>query len=427
MVELPRYVKPQRKPNGRVFYYYERHRGTPRALPRVPLLVQPQDPLFWLRCDLCTMLDAEAAGDGWAWRWRAPSGKSYPLPSPREPDAFWAAIEAAITTDEAATNGGARTFVALIDLYRAHAAYLDLKPSSRSAYDRYLDQIAARWRSLPVQALTTIEAQAAIDAQQETPRAAEFFRMVLCRLIDFGIPRGFCETNVAEKTEKIRYKSEPYKPWPDWAFELFFEHARVGLHLPVYSAIYTGQRSVDVVPMVRPKRDAGAIELVARKTGANVFVPIHSDYRQVLDVTHVDHVRLHLREDGAAWALPAYRTAWQREMSFGQPVAKTADEAAAERAENPAKAIAMERLRHAGLVFHGFRKNAVNMLLEVGCTEAEVSSIVEMTEAMVRHYSKDVNKRRLAMSGMRKLEEGWANTRQNLFGGATSPILKNRA
>jgi hypothetical protein len=67
-------------------------------------------------------------------------------------------------------------------------------------------------------------------------------------------------------------------------------------------------------------------------------------------------------------------------------------------------------------VFHGLRKNAVNMLLETGCTEAEVSTIVEMSEQMVRHYSRDVNRRRLARSAMRKLEEGWAETRKNLFG-----------
>ena len=76
----------------------------------------------------------------------------------------------------------------------------------------------------------------------------------------------------------------------------------------------------------------------------------------------------------------------------------------------------MTRLKEAGFVFHGLRKNAVNMLLEAGCTEAEVSAIVEMSEQMVRHYARDVNKRRLARSAMRKLEEGWVETRKTLFG-----------
>ena len=60
------------------------------------------------------------------------------------------------------------------------------------------------------------------------------------------------------------------------------------------------------------------------------------------------------------------------------------------------------------------------MLLEAGCTEAEVSAIVEMSEQMMRHYARDVNKRRPARAAMRKLEEGWAETRRNLFGAASA-------
>lgn len=83
-------------------------------------------------------------------------------------------------------------------------------------------------------------------------------------------------------TEKVEHEVDPHEPWTDWAFETFFEHARVGLHLPVYSALYTGQRSVDVIPMPRPQLGANAIELVARKTGKAVYVPIHSEYREIL-------------------------------------------------------------------------------------------------------------------------------------------------
>ena len=86
------------------------------------------------------------------------------------------------------------------------------------------------------------------------------------------------------------------------------------------------------------------------------------------------------------------------------------------------KKAAMARLREAGVVFHGLRKNAVNMLLEAGCTEAEVSAIVEMSEQMVRHYSKDVNKRRLAVNAMKKLEEAWKVVDPRLFGASVGGV-----
>ena len=46
-----------------------------------------------------------------------------------------------------------------------------------------------------------------------------------------------------------------------------------------------------------------------------------------------------------------------------------------------------------------------------GRTEAEVSAIVEMSEQMVRHYAQAVDKRRLAIAAMKKLEAAWGGVR----------------
>jgi hypothetical protein len=81
-------------------------------------------------------------------------------------------------------------------------------------------------------------------------------------------------------------------------------------------------------------------------------------------------------------------------------------------------AAAMKRLREYRIVFHGLRKNAVIMLLEVGCTEDEVGAIVGMSPAMVRHYAKEVRRHHLAVNAMKKLEIGWAQIRTNVLGSA---------
>ncbi|WP_018261922.1 integrase [Methylobacterium sp. WSM2598] len=417
MVDLPRYVKVRTKPSGRVFYYYERYRSTPREWPRLPLPFGPQSPEFWLRCRQYAELDAQRTDAGWSWVWVAPTHRRYPLPDPRAEggvEAFWAALDAAAAREARGDAAERKTFGALIDQYEAHAAYRKLAEKTRAAYAKHLRTIRERWGGDPVADLTTVDAQAAIDSLQATPTSAIYFRAVLSVLVAFGVPRGFCATNVVEATEKVDHEADPHKPWPDWAFEVFFEHARPGLHLPVFSAVYTGQRSIDVVPMRRPAAGANAIEMIARKTGAQVYVPIHSEYREILSRTHVDHPALHLREDGEPWTVAAYRTAWQRDFTGINAKGQRSTDSSAKRA-------AMARLRDAGIVFHGLRKNAVNMLLETGCTEAEVSAIVEMSEQMVRHYGRDVNKRRLAANAMRKLEEGWTEARRNLFGSGIKP------
>jgi predicted transcriptional regulator len=67
-------------------------------------------------------------------------------------------------------------------------------------------------------------------------------------------------------------------------------------------------------------------------------------------------------------------------------------------------------------VFHGTRKNAVNNLLEVGCSEARVAAIVNMSPAMVHHYSKKVSQFRLARAAMEQFEAGWEKLRPSVLG-----------
>jgi hypothetical protein len=111
-------------------------------------------------------------------------------------------------------------------------------------------------------------------------------------------------------------------------------------------------------------------------------------YRSIIDAAPVDNdspnVALHLRADGVAWSYEGFKTAWGREL------------------DKPEMALFRERR----WVFHGLRKNAVNMLLEVGCSEEQVAAIVAMSAAMVHHYSKEVSKFRLARRAMKMLESG---------------------
>ena len=427
MVDLPRYVKAQRKPNGRVFYYYERYRGTPRAWPRIALPSFETSPAeAFARAELCLELDVEHAGEAWCFRWPGAEGRRYDLPDPKGGPSFWQAVDQAIEAERDAAAGEGKTFRALIALYKGSDSYSALAVSTKGDYDRYLDVVLETWGDDRVADLTTPDAQAAVDSYAGAPASGRFFRAVLARLIAYGIPRGFSTANPAEHTEKPGGKPVPNEPWPEWALEILFEHARPSLRLPALSALYTGQRKVDVIGMMKPSAEATEMPLVARTTGTLVPVQLHSGYRRAIDLAHPapagsvvalreEPVSLHLREDRTAWTYEGFSTAWQRDMTWGvdpdKPNRTLLRQAERERDIDPAKVAAMAGLREAKLVFHGFRKNAVNMLLECGSTEAEVSAIVEMSEQMVRHYAQAVDKRRLAIAAMKKLEAAWGGVR----------------
>jgi hypothetical protein len=412
VVALPRYVRPVRKPNGRVYYYFEKFRGTAEAWRRVPL---PSDPLsedFARRLLHCGRLEIHGSGESCIFRFRDCTDRVHDLPAPTAADEFWRAVDKAEEIGKKLSADERKTFSALIVEFKNHAAYLaDIGDVMRDQYDRNIAAIEEAWGDDPVAALTPVDAQKAIDAYQDTPAAGRIFRATLSRLIGWGIPRGYRNDNPILSTEKMD-SDGTYEPWPPWAFELFFKKARVDLHLPVYSALFTGQRKVDVLKMLRPKPGANEMPIIAQKTKDLVPVQIHSEYRQIIAAA-VEAMKpppgsvieipakteekvhpLHLRSDRVPWTYEGFKTAWQRQLDEDD----------------------FAKFREHRLVFHGLRKNAVNMLLEVGCSEALVSAIVGMSQAMVHHYSLKVSKFRLARSAMKLLEDGWATQRESVLG-----------
>lgn len=412
MTPLPRHVWAQLKPNGRRYLYFEKHRATELAWPRVSMPMDPASEEFARRIPQLDRLEASKSGDTWSWRFLDISGRRHDLPEVKPAAAFWAAVDKAEDIGKRLAAGERKTFSALIVDFKNSAAYLkDIGDSTRDGYDRHMDLIEASWGDDPVTSLTTEDAQKAVDSYRDTPAAARVFRSTLSRIISWGIPRGYSVHNVIEKTERID-SDGTYDPWPTWAFELFFEKARLDIQLPVYSALFTGQRKVDVLKMQRPADAAAEMPLVAQKTNELVPVQIHSEYRalitaaapklipgQVIALRDTPQL-LHLRADGKPWSYEGFKTAWGRQLDRDD----------------------FKRFREARLVFHGLRKNAVNMLLEVGCSEARVAAIVGMSEAMVHHYSLKVDKFRLARGAMKMLEAAWSEHRVHVLGNVKQAI-----
>ena len=112
--------------------------------------------------------------------------------------------------------------------------------STQEQYDRNLDIIEEAWGNDPVESLEAFEIQKVLDRGfRDTPAAGRVFRSTLSRLISWGIPRGYRKDNPVDHTETID-NAGTYSPWPSEAFDPFFEHVRVDLHLAVYSGLFTG-------------------------------------------------------------------------------------------------------------------------------------------------------------------------------------------
>src|SRR5262249_32944926 len=124
-------------------------------------------------------------------------------------------------------------------------------------------------------------------------------------------------------------------------------------------ALYSGQRQGNVLAMKWSDVREDVMSVVQEKTDCHVVVPVHRDLAPILCAIPKRSVFILTNSHGTPWTKDGFRTSW------GKMTAKLAF--------------------RAGLVFHGLRKSAVVMLLEAGCTDAEVSAITGQSRQMVEH------------------------------------------
>lgn len=398
-VDLPRYVhKVTKTPkHGRQqdYYFYTRHRNTAEAWPSLAL----PEPLTREFLDAHAVCAALERREGRFYLF----GKEMPHHGDK---AFWEVAAGIMAAKEKRDHSDAMDFTALTQAFESDTNPIwrdKLSDSTKRGYRAYAKMVRDAWAfDLPAD-LTAVDAQQAIDALGDTPAVANQFRAYLSRLMAWGVPRGYSLSNPVIHTEKAP-KGEPWKPWPEWAFETLMEHAPITMLMPAISALFTGQRQGDVIAMRRPREGDGSIEVRAQKTKRTVWIPVHGEYRKwIARAPKGDSPLLHLGARGLPFAsADSFRTEWQKLMRKEE----------------------FKRFREERIVFHGLRKNAVINLLEVGCNEGQVGAIVNMSEQMVRHYGREVNIRVLAKAGMKLLETNWADVRPDAFGTRTERELE---
>jgi integrase len=122
----------------------------------------------------------------------------------------------------------------------------------------------------------------------------------------------------------------------------------------------------------------GMLAVKQEKTGKRLQIPVHRDLRPILD-TIPRRLTILTSSEGRPWTKSGFKATWRKH-----------------------KPKAVLKL---GLVFHGLRKAAVVMLLEAGCTDAEVAAITGQSRQMIEHYARQVNQEKLARSAILRWEQ----------------------
>lgn len=275
---------------------------------------------------------------------------------------------------------GAKSFDWLCRLYERSSEFRGLADKTRQLYSRHLGYANENFRtatgkSWPLAIVTAEHAIAIRDKFADRPGTANAILKSLGALYHWaGRPgRRYVKESIAAGVEPLAMGE--YPPWPEWLVEEALDDPQV--RLPVALLYFLGQRIGDTVKLGRQNMARGMIALVQQKTGTALNIAIHSRLAEIIEADAPKRAMVFLLNEK------------------GRPMTESG---LRQRLQKWAK----DREMH--IVPHGLRKNAVNALLESGCSTAEVSAITGQDLKTIEHYAKERDREHLGRSAILKFE-----------------------
>ena len=268
--------------------------------------------------------------------------------------------------------------------FRLSSDFQQKARSTRTEYDRYLDDIVRKFGALSLAELERKETRGAFKAWRDslagTPRTADYAWTTLARVLSFAKDRGIIAVNIAERGGRLYTADRTEKIWTAGHIAAFDAVACEEMRLAMMLALWTGQSQGDLLRATWSSYDGRTIKVKQGKTGARIIVPVAAAIRNVIDEVPRRAPTIMTNRAGRPWTEEGFRTSWRKTRL---------------------------KARIEGLTFHDLRGTAVTRLALAGCTSAEIG-------ALTGHSMRDVHlildahylggKLELAQQAIQKLE-----------------------
>lgn len=251
--------------------------------------------------------------------------------------------------------------------------------STQKTYGVYLRQIEDLFDGVPAISVEERDIYRMMDAKAATPRAAQMIFVVSRLVFKWAKKRRYVAIDPTADVEMDEYVGMEHEPWPEHLIEEALADPVVGL--PVALLYFTAQRIGDCCEMRWSDIRAGVLHITQQKTGKTLEIPIHARLRAFLEAATKHGLTILADPKGRKGKHATVRIRIQR-FAAG---------------------------RGFKIVPHGLRKNAVNALLEAGCSVAETSAISGQSLRLVEHYAKRRNTGKLASAAILKWQASGEN------------------
>lgn len=185
----------------------------------------------------------------------------------------------------------ARSWRALVELYRAGDRWTRLAPRTRLDYDLALAYILEKNADKDATKTTRQDVVKALEANRHRTRFANTLRTVLIVLIEAAIDAGWMRENPARGARKLEVpkdRTAEHIPWTDEAVAIWRANARPGPRLIFEVGVGSVQRPADWCRFRWCDYDGEGLRLVQGKTGKALFVPCTPELKAALDAARPD-------------------------------------------------------------------------------------------------------------------------------------------
>lgn len=256
----------------------------------------------------------------------------------------------------------------LVELFEKSPKFAKYSAGTKKAYAIYLDEFRDQFATAPAGELERRDVVFIVDKRAATPGAANLLLKTIGTLYAWGRDRGHV-TNDPTKDIATLPVGE-HRAWPEDLLNQALASDDVRVRLATHILYYTAQRIGDACRLRWSDIRDGAIRLTQQKTGKELEIPLHGALRAELE-----------RHPKTLGTILKYRPGTIREA---------------------VQEFTSKRGYRA--VPHGLRKNAVNALLEAGCSVAETAAISGQSLQLVEYYAKQRNQPKLGRGAVLKWE-----------------------
>jgi integrase len=315
-----------------------------------------------------------------------PGQPKTPLPGPLFSEAFFIAYHKALAGVAEPTEGaGASKTVKgsindLIARYYVSAGFTSKAAATQRNYRSVLDPFREKHGDKPVALIKTMHIDAILgEVAARSTSSAHNLRKRLFLLFKLAVKWEFRDDNPMLLVDRVQHKSKGYETWTEADITKFRAKWKDGTpqRIAFEILLYTGLRRSDAVRLGPQHIQGDHIVITARKTGADLSIPIHAEFRAVLDTIPHKHLVFIATERGAA----------RSEFAFTNWIIEAATKAGLPAHRSP----------------HGLRKAACVRLADAGCDVFEIMAITGHTDMKeVQTYVAAANKKKQAASAITK-------------------------